>query len=324
MKLRVVLILGLGFSLALYLGWTIGFGSIISVALAVGWSGFAVLCWYAVGLFFVLGAACGVLLPSPTFKGILIFVWARMVRDSATELLPFSSVGGLVFGARAAIAHGIPSSLVFASTIVDVTTELLAQVGYIALGIGIFAARIAHTSITASLTKVLVIEFILASIAAGAIIAAQRYRQKIAVAITERFFPSAGLTAAGVTAALDAIYQSRARVAVSLALHFFGWIASAVGVWIAFRLMGLRVELDAVIGIESLVCAARSAAFFVPNALGVQEGAYALLAPLLAVGSEVGFGVSLLKRARDIAIGVPILLIWQVAESRRALRRAPG
>ncbi len=68
----------------------------------------------------------------------------------------------------------------------------------------------------------------------------------------------------------------------------------------------------------------RSAAFIVPNALGVQEGAYAVLAPLFGVGAEFGLAVSLLKRARDIAIGVPVLLIWQAVEGRRDSRVRAG
>jgi hypothetical protein len=102
-------------------------------------------------------------------------------------------------------------------------------------------------------------------------------------------------------------------------LHFGGWLASAVGTWIAFRLIGVRVDLNAVMAIESLVYATKSAAFIVPNALGVQEAAYAVLAPLFGIGAEFGLAVSLLKRARDIAVGVPILAIWQAVESRRAL-----
>jgi hypothetical protein len=77
--------------------------------------------------------------------------------------------------------------------------------------------------------------------------------------------------------------------------------------------------LAAVVAIESLVYAIRTAAFVVPSALGVQEAAYALLAPLMGVGPELGLAVSLLKRARDIAIGIPTLLAWQAMEGQRAL-----
>jgi uncharacterized membrane protein YbhN (UPF0104 family) len=107
-------------------------------------------------------------------------------------------------------------------------------------------------------------------------------------------------------------------------LHLAVWVASAIGTWIAFRLIGAHVGLLPVVAIEGLVSAARSAAVFIPNALGVQEAAYAVLAPLFGVGAEFGLAVSLLKRARDIAVGVPILLIWHAAEGQRALARRPS
>jgi len=34
--------------------------------------------------------------------------------DSAAEVLPFSQIGGMVFGARAAILHGVSAPLAFA------------------------------------------------------------------------------------------------------------------------------------------------------------------------------------------------------------------
>ena len=119
--------------------------------------------------------------------------------------------------------------------------------------------------------------------------------------ITARPFLGAIAATAAVTAALDEIYRSRARIAASFALHFAGWIASAIGAWIAFRLIGARVDLVTVLAIESLVCAARSTAFLIPSALGVQEAAYAILSPLFGVGADIGLAVSLLKRAREIA-----------------------
>src|SRR6266403_696974 len=144
MKLRIVIIAALGLALGLYLLMYVGLGAVFSAAVAVGWSGFAILCLYALGLFVVLGAAWHVLLPDSSRAGLRVFVRARMVRDSAAEVLPFSQLGGLVLGARAAILQGVSSSLALASTIVDVTTEMLAQIAYIALGVLIRSEE--HTS----------------------------------------------------------------------------------------------------------------------------------------------------------------------------------
>jgi hypothetical protein len=35
------------------------------------------------------------------------------------------------------------------------------------------------------------------------------------------------------------------------------------------------------------------------------------------LGPEVGLAASLLRRARDVVIGVPVLLLWQFVEARR-------
>ena len=76
------------------------------------------------------------------------------------------------------------------------------------------------------------------------------------------------------------------------------------------------------VAIESLLFAIRNAAFMVPSGLGVQEGAYALLGPLFGLPPEAALALSLLKRARDVAVGVPALISWQIVEGRRRLRES--
>jgi glycosyltransferase 2 family protein len=317
-KLRVLILAAFGLAFTLYLFMYIGPDAVFSAAVGVGWGGFAILCVYALGLFLILGAAWHVLLPGAA-KKLGVFVAARMVRDAATEVLPFSQLGGIVLGARAAILHGIAHSVAIASTIVDVTTEMLAQIAYIALGAVIFGARAPRIDFAASLTRGLVIGLVAALAGGGVFLAQQRHHHGITQKIAVSLFRGKVATAAAVTAALDDTYRSPSRVGVSTALHLAGWIASAFGSWMAFRLMGTRADFISVVALESLVCAARSAAFLVPHALGVQEAAYAILCPLLGIGAEYGLAVSLLKRGRDIAVGVPILLIWQLIEGRRVL-----
>ena len=43
-----------------------------------------------------------------------------------------------------------------------------------------------------------------------------------------------------------------------------------------------------------------------------------MLAPLFGLPAEMGVAVSLLKRAREIVLGVPALIYWQTVEGRRA------
>ena len=323
MKIRIVIVAALGLALALYFVAYVGLGAVFSAAVAVGWGGFAILGMCALALFPLLGAAWTVLLPGSSLANLKALVWARMVRDAATDILPFSQIGGIVLGARAATVHGVSPPLAFGSMIVDVTTELLAQIAYIALGLLIMSAA-PQSSAAAPLTRIFVVGLVLAAAAGIVFLALQRQGHALTLKLAARLLPRAVATAAAVGDALDSIYGSRVRVGLSAALHLVGWIAGAVGTFIAFRLMGARVNFASVMAIESLICATRSAAVFVPNALGVQEAAYAVLSPLFGVGADIGLAVSLLKRARDIAIGVPTLLIWQAVEGRRALGATPG
>jgi glycosyltransferase 2 family protein len=321
MKLRIVVIAALGAALALYFVAFVGMGAVLSAAVAAGWSGFAILCLYALALYLILGMAWRALL-SDSPHGLWVFVWARMVRDAATEVLPFSQLGGIVFGARAAIIQGVETAVAFASTVVDVTAELMAQILFVALGLGILSTHAPRTSLAASLSSTLVMGLAVAAVACGVFLALQRHSLWLSGKLAARALRGAGAAGAAVAATFNDIHRSPARIGLSAALHLAGWVASAIGTWLAFRLIGVRVGLLPVLAIESLVCAVRSAAVFIPGALGVQEAAYALLAPLFGIGAEFGLAISLLKRARDIVLGVPILLIWQAAEGRRALAKS--
>ena len=323
MKIRVLLVAALGLCLAAYLVLHVGFAAVLTAAAEVGWAGFALLCSYALALFPLLGAAWRVLLPGAR-AGVWVFVWARLVREAASDVLPFSQVGGIVFGARTAIRHGVAGPEAFASTIVDVTSEALAQIAYIALGFAILSAGVPRSSSIGTLTKVFAVGLALAGVAGVLLVFLQRYGHRVMGRLAARLIPGAAASADALADALDTIYRSRPRIALSCAMHLIGWLASGAGSWIAFRLIGVRVDLSAVIAIESLVGAAKSAAALVPNALGVQEAGYAALAPLFGIGPEFGLAVSFLRRARDIAIGAPVLLLSQAEAGRRAMGRAEG
>jgi glycosyltransferase 2 family protein len=257
--------------------------------------------------------------------GAWVFVRARMVRDSVAEVLPLSQLGGIALGVRAAILQGVGSPLACASMIVDVTTEMVAQIGYAALGVAILKALVTQSPVVASLTTACLAGLLVATVAAALFLAVQRHAQRLTGKVAALLLRQAGQQfTAGVGAALDAIYRSPGRVALSLALHFAAWILSAIAVWLGFRLMGTHVAVVSVLAIESLVYAIRSAAVLIPNALGIQEAAYAFLGPLFGVSPDLALAVSVLKRARDIVIGVPVLLMWQAAEGRQALARGPA
>jgi glycosyltransferase 2 family protein len=324
MRLRLVILSALGVALALYLVMYVGWRGVLAAAIAVGWGGFVILCLVSLMVFGLLGVAWQVLFPSASAPAVWLLIRARMVRDSAAEVLPFSQLGGIALGVRAAILQGMPAPLACASVIVDVTAEMVAQIAYCALGLTILVAHVPQTSRVASLTRMALLGLAVAAVAAVLFVVVQRQGRRITARLATSLLRGAGRAALAACEALEGLYRAPARVALAALLHFTAWIVNAGSAWVAFHLIGAHVSLPAVIAIESLVYAARSAAALVPNALGVQEAAYAVLAPLFGVAVDLALAVSVLKRARDIAVGVPVLLVWQAAEGRRALAAGPG
>jgi hypothetical protein len=226
----------------------------------------------------------------------------------------------MILGVRAARLMGMPTRLAVGSMIVDVTTEMLGQLLYVAFGLGLFLMRGLHSLGAVRFEHWALAGMSLVALGGTLFLGLQRHGLGwLSARLAPRVFPASARHLAGIGTELGRIHRSPLRVVLSICIHFCAWNFAAATTWIAFRLIGVHTQLGAVISLESMVYAARSMAFFVPNALGVQEAAYTVLAPLLGIGNEFALAVALLRRARDVAVGMPILLVYQIAEGRRAV-----
>ena len=106
--------------------------------------------------------------------------------------------------------------------------------------------------------------------------------------------------------------NDRLRLFGSFLFHLSGWIAGMIEVYIILYFMGVRVDWVRAFVIEVFMKTANSAFFFVPAAIGVQEGAgYAVLAAL-GIGGEVGVALSIIKRIRELSwAGFGLLVYWR-------------
>jgi glycosyltransferase 2 family protein len=86
--------------------------------------------------------------------------------------------------------------------------------------------------------------------------------------------------------------------------------------------LGHPVALGDAFVIEAVIQALSSSAFIVPGALGVQEGGFLVIGGLVGLPSELALALALVRRARDVIIFVPALLVWQIGAGRRALSSA--
>jgi len=316
-KIGMALALLAGVIAAVYLIWSIGFDPVFAAIGRAGFGGLALLCLFALVVFISLAFAWYFLMPPPHRRPVREFYIARLVRDSIAEISPFSPVGGMVAAARLMILKGMSGPYAAASVAADATTEAMAQVVFLAFGLGFGFTQFRHLEGSAPLTQAMLAILLLAVPGIALLIFLQKRGAVFAERLARRFFPQMQEGVSFHQAMLD-LYDSPPRLAASAALHLLAWIGAGVGTYISFRLVGGNISFLNAIALEALLCTLRSIAAPVPAAIGVQEWGYAMLAPLFGLPAEMGVAVSLLKRAREIVLGVPALIYWQTVEGRRA------
>jgi putative membrane protein len=317
-KLFTVLLIAAGVAAMAALVVHFGAGAVVAALLAVGALGFAAVTAIHVALIALVGLAWQALLPGTR---PWVAIWGRFVRDAGSEVLPLSQVGGYVLGTRAIALAGVPTTTAAASTIVDITLEFLSQLAYVALGL----VWLLHLHAEGIAPLAIVLGLVVASCLAGAFIVAQRrgirYVDRIARVLGQGWAERTAAGAAALHQALEATYHRRGGIWLSFLLHLLCWIAGASEIWVALSFAGQPLPFGSVMVIESLVYAIRSTAFIVPNSVGVQEGAYILLGGVFGLSPEMALALSLLKRARDLVIGLPVIALWQAIEGGRLWRR---
>ena len=294
----------LGICLVLYYG----LDEIGDAFLTAGWRGILAITAIHVMTLILRSLAWRVLLvgaapPHPN----LLFYWARWLRDSIANLLGIVPCAGEVAAARELTWRGVPPGMAGATTVVDLTTELLSQLLFTLLGILVLLAerREAHTTWWAGaglvVSTIVMVSFVAAQ-RNGLFQLFETLPARLGLQTWTR--PSEAET---VHAAVQKIYAYRGRVAISVVLQLAAWIAGTAEALVALRLMGLSLPVIDVIALEALVYALRTVAFIVPSAAGVQEGGYVLIGAIFGVGPDVALALSLLKRAREIIMGAPAL-----------------
>lgn len=260
----------------------------------------------------------------------LRLIGARLARDSAATCLPFSQLGGIAVGVRATLAGRNPTSRDgtplrwpegVASNLVDITTEVLGQVAFVFLAVLCLvghdgAARfIWPLSIGMVLLSLGIAAFIWTQLRGGTVLqrSAQFLARNIAATWSENLIDDTAVF----QERLETLWGRADRIALGAFAHFLCWVAGAGLTWLALSLLGAHTGFMSALAIEGVVCGVMSAGFLVPAALGVQEAAYVALGMMFGIDSEIALSLSLLRRGRDLMIGIPVLLYWQFVEVRR-------
>ena len=233
----------------------------------------------------------------------------RWVREGVNALLPVAQIGGQVAGARLLVRAGLTPVRATAGTILDLTLEAASQLVFTVLGVSVLFDLRTDRHWLPWVESGLV----LLGLGVGGFILAQRaglmHLVEKGIALLARQWPAASnWSLTGLHAELMRLQRRHRALAIATLTHTMGWSLGALEVWVALYWIGHGVSLADAFVIESLGMAARSAGFAVPGAVGIQEGGFVLVAGLFGVSVTDALALSVLKRVREVVIGLPALV----------------
>ncbi len=317
MRILTYLLLAAGVLLLAALLLHYGAGEVLAGAAAAGWG----LAWVVAYRALPLAAnAQGwrvlfTTVPPPRFLPVLRMRW---IGEAVNSLLPVAQVGGDVVRARLAVGLGVRGVEAGAATVVDFTVGLITQLFFTVVGVVLLAQTRGERADARTWLGGLVV--------AAAVIAALWAAQHLelfgrATRLGGLLLRSAAWEKlAGEAAALDAqvkaLYTRHRATATCATWRMAGWLLQTGETWLALYFLGAPASLAAALVLESLTAAVRSGAFAVPGAVGVQEGGFVLLGPLVGVPAETALALALVKRFRELVVGAAGLAAWTAVEGK--------
>jgi putative membrane protein len=318
----------LGFTgAALFIGLLIRQGaSQVGAAFATaGWGIAAVVAFHFLVPVFLDAIAWWVLFPEPDRLPLRKLFWMRWAGESVSTLVPSAAVGGDIVRARLAAINGVPLPIAAGSVLVDITLGVFTQAGFTLLGLALLVG------VTGQRTFVgpTLLGTLIGILAVAGFYFVQRLGMfRFLGLIIARLANSPewqSLMQSGETLdrTIRALYARRRGVVWCCAVTIVSLVGGSGEIWIALHALGLRATFVNAVILQSMALTIRSAAFAVPAGLGVQEGGYLFVGNLLGIPGEAAFALSLIARVRELALGIPGLIAWQLIEGQRFLRARP-
>jgi len=298
-----------------------GASQVGSAFATAGWSILGVVAFHFAVPVFLDAVAWWVLFPKSDLLRLRTIYWMSWIGESVSTLVPSAAIGGDIVRARLATLMGISLPIAAGTVLVDLTLGVFTQAAFTLLGLVLL--------VDASGQRHFVGPTLIGTLAGVLGVAGFYFVQRLGM------FRFLGLMVARLARSPDwqslvqsgevldrtvrDLYARGRAVMLCCGVTIVSLVGGSGEIWIALRALGLHATFINALILQSMVLTIRSAAFAVPGGLGVQEGGYLVVGNLLGVPGEAAFALSLIARVRELAIGIPGLIAWQMIEGRRLL-----
>ena len=289
---------------------------------SAGWAIAAVVIYHLTVPVFLDAIAWWVLFPNSDRLWLWQLFWMRWIGESVSTLVPSAAVGGDVVRARLAALHGASVPIAAASVLVDITLGVFVQIAFTLAGLALIVSVTGHEGFV----RPTLIGALLGIIAIVGFYIVQRLGMfRFIGVLISRLANSSdwhSLINSGQTLdrTIRTLYARRRGVIGCCVWTTASLVLGSGEIWIALHAIGLQATLVNALIFQSVILAIRSATFPVPGALGVQEGGYVVVGNLLGIPGDAAFALSLIARVRELILGIPGLITWQLFEARRLWR----
>jgi putative membrane protein len=298
-----------------------GAGDVMAALLSVGW-GLVVICVLHVAKTLADTAGWLAVIPRGDRLRVNTALWIHWLGESVSDLLPTARIGGDIVIARLAAEEGMPPVTAIASMLVDVTACVFTKILYIIAGLVVLIWGTGQLSMVGPGITTVVIGLL----AISAFYGLQRFGIfRMGTAVTSRLahsttWQSLKQNGEALDQTVRRFYGRRRGIVVCCGFAAVSWVLSAAEIWVALLALGANSSFVDALILESVAQAVRGALFVVPGALGVQESGYLIIGGILGISGEAALALSLIRRVRELVLGLPGLVVWQLIEGGRLWR----
>tara|TARA_A100001011_G_C14293165_1_gene837171 strand:- start:1481 stop:2461 length:981 start_codon:yes stop_codon:yes gene_type:complete len=233
------------------------------------------------------------------------FFVIRMIGEAYNNILPAASLGGeplkaWILKTNYNISYvDSTSALIISKTVSMLSLVLL-------IGFAFFLSLDnSEVSFTHKKTAILLLVIAIFSLFTFFVLQRNRVLSKIARFLIERTskmkFKKFLEDVENVDNTFNRFYSTnKIRLALSFLFASLNWFFGVIELYLIFLFLGRPLTLEDAIILESLIQLVRTMTFFIPSAIGTQEGAFFVGSEILLGSAELGLSASLVRRARDL------------------------
>ena len=287
-----------------------------------GWAILAVIAYHFLVPIFLDALAWWVLFPKADRPPLQRIYWMRWVGESVSTLVPSAAVGGDIVRARLAAIHGAPVAVAAGTVLVDLTLGVFTQASFTILGVILLVEATGQRNFVAPT----IIGTLVGVAAVGGFYFVQRLgmfgflARMIGKLANSPEWQSLVQSGDAFDQTVRTLYARRSALVGCCAWTILSLILNSGEIWIALRALNLNASIMNAVILQSTILTVRNVGFAVPSGLGVQEGGYVLIGSVLGIDGTNALALSLIARVRELALGIPGLVTWQIIEGRRLLR----